>query len=149
VQERDAMVGGTYFQSKQAASKGVVSAQAKVRFVRTDCVRLLFEGEMAVRVTDILTSSYQSVTLCSWVCQVVYHCMDNYRGFREHEEQSIEFGPDFGPALECVSISFSISFCRILINFPPIIITGTCWSAGRTMSRSTRCQSSSPKIQLS
>jgi hypothetical protein len=60
--------------------KAGVDERTRVRFLRGDCVRLIFEAELAV----------------------LYHSFDNLRGYREHEEQSIEFGPDFGPALEYV-----------------------------------------------
>jgi hypothetical protein len=75
-QERDAMVGGAYYASKLLKPKKGASALdaenapkvapgARVRFVRADCVRLLFEGGMAV----------------------LYHAMDNRRGYKQHDEQ--------------------------------------------------------------
>eukprot|EP00455_Lapot_gusevi_P041807 TRINITY_DN4890_c0_g3_i1.p1 TRINITY_DN4890_c0_g3~~TRINITY_DN4890_c0_g3_i1.p1 ORF type:complete len:561 (+),score=161.90 TRINITY_DN4890_c0_g3_i1:68-1750(+) len=61
-----------------AEAESTLTGESMVRLVRGDCVRLLFEEGMAV----------------------VYHCFDNHRGYHQHEEQSIEFSSEFGPAFE-------------------------------------------------
>jgi lysine-specific demethylase/histidyl-hydroxylase NO66 len=77
--ERSAAVGGDYYTTQLPVTVG-----SRVRLLRADCARLVYEDGMAI----------------------VYHAMANARAYRAHDEQSIEFGPDFGPALETLLVSY-------------------------------------------
>ena len=51
-----------------------LTAATSIRLVRPSCQRLVSENQQAV----------------------VYHALQNTRGYREQEEQAVEFGNDFG-----------------------------------------------------
>ena len=83
--EKNASYGGAYYQSCLP-----IKLDSSVRLLRKDCIRVLIEDDLAV----------------------VYTSIDNHRGYREIDEQSIAFGVDFGPAIEFLIETYP-DFCKV------------------------------------